>query len=366
MCSRRVFLNTSLGLLACSSVFNSCSTDYPDSGYNKTVEETWKHSYEAAIRQKDIYRELVRYATLAASSHNTQCWNFKLENNGITILPDYSRRCPVVDPDDHHLFSSLGCAAENLVHAARNFGLESNVSYDKSGDRINLEFEKSKPVSTKLFKVIPLRQSTRSEYDGEPLSSEELRLLETAAGDENVNVILFTDSNKIENILEYVIQGNTSQVNDPEFVEELKEWIRFSESEALKKLDGLYSKTTGNPSVPRWLGELMFRFFFTAGNENEKYAKQVRSSSGIAIFVSVDNKKNWINAGRAYERFALQAAALGLKTAFINQPVEVATLRSQFATWLGIGARRPDLIIRFGRGPDMPRTLRRPVESVII
>jgi hypothetical protein len=27
------------------------------------------------------------------------------------ILPDLSRRCPAVDPDDHHLFVSLGCAA---------------------------------------------------------------------------------------------------------------------------------------------------------------------------------------------------------------------------------------------------------------
>ncbi|MGH1559991.1 hypothetical protein ACRAWD_24530 [Caulobacter segnis] len=30
----------------------------------------------------------------------------------IEILPDLSRRTPVVDPDDHHLFVSLGCALE--------------------------------------------------------------------------------------------------------------------------------------------------------------------------------------------------------------------------------------------------------------
>ena len=60
-------------------------------------------------------RELIRHATLAASSHNTQPWSFRVRPDAITILPDFSRRCPAVDPDDSHLFKSLGCAAEKLV-----------------------------------------------------------------------------------------------------------------------------------------------------------------------------------------------------------------------------------------------------------
>jgi hypothetical protein len=49
----------------------------------------------------------------------------------------------------------------------------------------------------------------------------------------------------------------------------------------------------------------------------------------------------------------------------INQPVEVSVLRPQFAAFLGIGNHRPDLGARFGRGPQMPRSLRRPVEAVL-
>src|SRR5690554_6136947 len=47
---------------------------------------------------------LLRYATLAANGHNTQPWRFRVQPDEITIEPDYSRRTPVVDPDDHHLF----------------------------------------------------------------------------------------------------------------------------------------------------------------------------------------------------------------------------------------------------------------------
>ena len=61
------------------------------------------------FRNELDYRELIRLATLAASSHNTQPWRFQIEEGCIRIFPDYDRRCPVVDPDDAHLFKSLGC-----------------------------------------------------------------------------------------------------------------------------------------------------------------------------------------------------------------------------------------------------------------
>ena len=37
----------------------------------------------------------------------------------------------------------------------------------------------------------------------------------------------------------------------------------------------------------------------------------------------------------------------------------------QFARMLGLGERRPDMLLRFGRGPLLPRSLRRPVAEVL-
>ena len=87
----------------------------------------------------------------------------------------------------------------------------------------------------------------------------------------------------------------------------------------------------------------------------------------VAVFVSEANDKtHWTETGPCYERFALQAAALGIRNALLNQPVEVAAIRPQFAAWLDIGALRPDLVVRFGRGPKMPQSLRRPVKAVLV
>jgi hypothetical protein len=107
--------------------------------------------------------------------------------------------------------------------------------------------------------------------------------------------------------------------------------------------------------------------FLTPKSENERYARQIRNSLGLAVFVSQANDKaNWIEAGRCYERFALQATALGLRNAFLNQPVEVSAMRPQFAASLGLGSQRPDLVVRLGRGSAMPVSMRRPVQALLL
>jgi hypothetical protein len=365
MMTRRQVLTPSPVLLGSAPVVARSASEQ---GYEAAVRRTWRHSDGALGAGPALQREFVRYATLAASSHNTQPWKFKLEDRRISLLPDLGRRCSAVDPDDHHLFVSLGCAAENLVQAAAANGLHSEVNFDTAGDgAVRIALETASVTRSPLFEAIPQRQCTRADCDGKPVSADDLKLLEQAGIGHGVRVLLLTDKSKMESVLEYVVQANTAQVNDDAFVDELRAWIRFSEREVLEKGDGLFARSSGNPTLPRWLGSLMFSLVFTAKAENVKYAKQMRSSAGVAVFVSdANDKAHWVEAGRCYERFGLQAAALGIRNAFLNQPVEVKPIRPQFASFLGIGQQRPDLVVRFGRGPKMPPSLRRPVDAVII
>lgn len=367
MVTRREFILSGSATLATLAAVASCSSETTDAGYANAASNTWRHGMADAGDNSALLRELVRCATLAPSSHNTQCWKFRLEHRSISILPDFSRRCPAVDPDDHHLFVSIGCAAENLLQAALANGLYGNLVFnDSAGKLLRIALEPSRAVATSLFNAIPERQSTRAEYDGKPISARELALLEKASQGNGVRVILLTGREALEKVLEYVVQGNTAQMHDPAFVEELKAWIRFNADDAVRTGDGLYAASSGNPSVPSWIGRLLFGLFFTPKVENEKYAKHVRSSAGIAVFVSEgESPAQWIEVGRCYERFALQSAALGIRNSMLNQPVEVPTLRPQFASFLGVGGRRPDLVVRFGRGPKLPPSLRRPIDAVL-
>jgi hypothetical protein len=339
----------------------------PAEDYESAIANTWRIGPLQGLQGAALSEELVRYATLAPSSHNTQCWRFALEPRVITILPDLRRRCPVVDPDDHHLFVSLGCAAENLVQAAHAFGLYGEVSFDRASDSVRIALQPTVARSTASFLAMAQRQSTRGVYDGKALPTQELKLLEAAGNSPRVRMVLLEERAALAHLLELVIQGNTTQLDDKAFVAELKQWIRFSSRQAVLRGDGLYVKSSGNPALPQWLGERMFEWVLSAKSENDKITQQLRSSAGVAVFVgNAADPAHRVDVGRAYERFALQAAALGVRTAHLNQPVEVAALRAPLARLLGAGSARPDLVIRFGHGPAMPPSLRRPVKSVIV
>ncbi len=311
-------------------------------------------------------RDLVRFATLAANAHNTQAWKFRATENKIEILPDFDRRTQVVDPDDHHLFASLGCAAENLAIAAASRGQPGELTFEPGADgSVRFDFTTGASDQIELCDAIPQRQCTRADYDTTTVSRADLATLVQASAIPGVDLVLVTDPAQISQLRDLVIAGNTTQMADPAFTAELKSWLRFNPRSAAQSGDGLFSATSGNPALPDWLGPLMFDWTVTAKDENEKYARQIASSAGLAVFVTAkDDPEHWVLAGRACQRFALQATALGLKHAFLNQPVEVPGLRDDVAALLGLPGRRPDLVMRFGRGPTMPFSARRPVEQV--
>jgi nitroreductase len=330
--------------------------------YNASVAAT-----RARLSEAPEMRDLIRYATLAANSHNTQPWRFKVADGSIQMLPDFTRRIPVVDGDDHHIFASLGCAAENLAIAASARGKAGALTFQSTdGGSILFKPGSGTTSAATVLDAIPLRQSTRTDYDGRPVSAADLTLLAEAAKLADVDVVFVTERAQINRVRDLIIEANTAQMADPAFARELKSWIRFNPSEAMASGDGLFAPLSGNPIMPSWAAPTLFSWFFQTESENAKYLKQIDSSAGLAIFVSAAaNPENWILAGRASQRFALQATALGLKHAFVNQPVEVAKFRPDLAALIGLPGRRPDLVMRFGYAAALPFSARRPVEAVL-
>jgi nitroreductase len=311
---------------------------------------------------------LLRFATLAPNSHNTQPWRFAVDGRNVSIYPDPARKTPVVDPDDHHLFLSLGCAAENLLLAGAANGLPGGMMYWGTGrERVDVTLEPGKADENQLYRAIPARQSTRSVYDGRQIPVAEVQQLEKAARIEGVSIKFLTDANQREAVLERVIAGNSAQMDDPAFVRELKKWIRFNATQALETRDGLFGPCSGNRTSPALIGKTFFSRFYDKQDENRKYAAQIRSSAGIAVFAGDKaDKDHWVKVGRSFQRFALQATALGIRHALINQPIEVPAVRTEFAQWLGMADQRPDLVVRFGYAPPLPMSLRRAVKDALI
>jgi len=312
-------------------------------------------------------RELIRMATLAASSHNTQPWKFLPSTDAITIRADLTRRCPAVDPDDAHLYKSLGCAAENMVQAAAVQGIAATVSVDRTDREVRVDFDgTTDPGPTPLADAILTRQCTRDSYDGRPVTPDDLAALEAAGTLGSAHCVCITGADRLGEVAAFVTRGNLTQLNDARFRRELVSWIRFNPATALATRDGLAGRTTGQPAVPTWFGTALQRILLKADTQAKVDAERLASSAGVTVFVTPgDDVSDWVDAGRACQRYALQAEALDIRTAFINQPIEVTDLRPEFESWLGLTDERVHLAVRFGHGAKVPYSLRRPIDDVV-
>jgi hypothetical protein len=324
----------------------------------------------AAVIPRNELLELVRHAVMAPSGHNTQPWRFALLGDRIEIHPDLSRRLPVVDPDDHALYISLGAALENLRIAALQRGRYPTTEYFPAaapGSLVVHLRRRTRAIETELFRAIPDRQSTRSSYDGRPIPAADLRELEKASAVEGVRFRLFTEKNDLAAVTDLVKEGNRWQMCDPAFVQELIDWVRFSRKEAKVHTDGLIGPVMGMPVVPRWLGERVMRLMLRPESEAARAEKLIRSSAALMLFVAEKNdREHWVKLGQSFERVALAATVRGIRQAHLNMPCEVLEVRKQFQQYLGLVDEQPLLLLRIGYGKLMPRSPRRPVEAVIL
>jgi nitroreductase len=315
---------------------------------------------------------LIRYATLAPSGHNTQPWLFSAGDEAIRIYPDFSRRLPVVDPDDHALYISLGCAAENLAIAAAHHGLAASVEPfpdDEPAECIRVRLAQGGSSDAgPLFRAIHERQSNRQKYHRKPIPAADIDQLLTANTHGAISVRAFDPTHPdCGPIIDFVREGNVTQFNDRAFVDELVSWIRFSAADARARQDGLTASALGFPSIPRWLGKWIMTALVKPDSEASKQAQAIGSSALLLLFIAQrDDKRQWFEVGRSFERVALTATALGIAHAHVNMPCEVVPIRKRLAQHLGLAPEaQPLLLIRLGYAKPLPQAPRRPVEQVM-
>lgn len=339
-------------------------------GYGQRVRAASRYTEAAAVARLPMnltvtgpepLAELVRMATLAPNSHNTQGWTFTALPDGVRIAVDPARRTPVVDPDDHHLFVSLGAALETLVIAATAYGITASPDVAADG-AVTLTFADGAPPSP-LLPAITLRQSHRGLYDGTALTDADRSAL---IADPDLRLI--EDAPTRTALRDLTVAAYGAQMEDADYRAELKSWLRFSQGAALATEDGLFSGCSGSPALPQIMGEGLFGMLVTAKGQSEALAAQIDSSPALAMMVSdPDTPTGRIDTGRRLARVGLVAAAKGLAMAHVNPALESADGRAEVARLAGLTSGRPSLLLRLGRAAaPMPYSLRRPPAQILL
>jgi len=310
----------------------------------------------------------VRYATLAPSSHNAQPWFFALRSEGIDLYADRLRALPVVDPEDRELTISCGAALETLRIAMARFGMrhETDLVPDaRNPDHLaRVRVSHLGPATADpLFDAIPQRRTNRVAYRTDAVPREVVLALESEPRADGVwfhKVPSLDDRLAVADLVE---EADRLQMRDPRFRRELAAWVHPNRTAAR---DGMPGYAFGLGDAASTLGPLVLRTF-DLGERQAATDRDIALKSPLlgVIGTDADGVRPWLETGVALARVLLRATALGLATAFLNQPVEVDELRPRLATAIDRNGL-PQLLLRFGYAEAARPSPRRALADVLL
>lgn len=315
---------------------------------------------------------ILNYVILAPSSHNTQPWLFKIDSEAIYLYADRSRGLFITDPEGRELVISCGTALFNLRVALHHFGYKGEIITfpDPANADLLACIKLGNPIKEStdnklLFSAIPKRHTNRLNYQWWDAPQSLLRWLQSDAELEGAWLHIVKHSTIRHQIAELVVQAEHLLMADPNYRQELANWIRPANN---KTHDGIPAYAQGidehfDFATP--LFALVLQTFDLGNSLAERSRKLVEESPAIVVLgTKNDTSNNWLAAGQALERILLRSQAVGLSCSFLNQPVQIPQLRSELSKVLS-QAGFPQIILRLGFCKQVKPTPRRKVEEVL-
>lgn len=311
----------------------------------------------------------VRYAILAPSSHNTQPWLFRVGPGGLELYADRARALPVVDPADRALVMSCGAALYTLRVALHRFGCQEvvNLLPDARDEdllaRVTLDgVYEPRDEDLALFAAIPKRHTNRHPFEGRTPPTALVSLLAAAAVHEGAWLQVLEGIQRAM-LADLIAQGDQLQMRDRRFRRELAAWMTPNRS---RSRDGIPGYALGYGTVMSAAGPLVIRTFDVGKGQAAKNEALALGSPVLAVLgTTTDETRDWLVAGQALQHVLLRACVEGVSASFLNQPVEVVSLRTQLQVLSG-SQGYPQLVLRLGYGEAPKATPRRPVEEVLL
>ncbi|AQZ63275.1 hypothetical protein BKM31_19020 [[Actinomadura] parvosata subsp. kistnae] len=300
-------------------------------------------------------RRLLLAAGQAPSILNTQPWRFQVRDGQIIdLLADWDRWLPVSDPRGRSLHVSCGAALYNLRIAARAAGRQPTVRLLPDLDhapevlaRLDLsERERATAEARRLYELIPQRRTSRVPFDERPLPPRAMTDLRTAASAERAR-LLFLDQRSATDLLDYAAIAQDRLAGDAAYLAELAAWSTGEGVPAYVR----GPQASGDVDPVRDFGHRTGRARF------EPHPR-------LAVLTTAgDEPIDWLRAGQALQHVLLVAAGHSLSASFLNQPLDLRDMRHRTDPRHRRG--HPQMIMRLGHGPAVPRAPRRPVTELL-
>jgi hypothetical protein len=324
----------------------------------------------STTKAKRVFRLALEYAVLAPSSHNTQPWLFRINDDTLELFADKTRILKTIDPRGRELIMSCGAALYTLRLTLRSFGyretteLLPNPNSENFLARVTLiGTQQPNQDDKRLFLEIPNRHTQRGRFTEKALDTAIVNELELAAKLEGADLYITRNENTRGLIADLIARGDKLQWSDPAFRDEIATWTHSSRSE---NQDGIPGYALHINDAASYLTPFIIRRFDMGRGQAVKDQELAENSSALAVLhTPEDTPYFWLLAGQSLAHVLLRARFHNVQASFFNQPVEVDALRSQLQQTLGLSGM-PQLLFRLGYGEEAKATPRRDIDDVVI
>lgn len=335
----------------------------------------------------DVRLDALRHAILAPNPHNRQPWRLRLEGaDSVLVSCDPDKRLPATDPFDRQITIGFGTFIETARIAATARGQRLTVEPFPeglpAGDRLDarplarLRFAAAPGLARDpLFPAIPLRRSTKTEYDlSRPVPAGRIAAL--MAPQPGVGIGATADPARLAPLRAAIVDGVRIEFGLPRTMQESIDVMRIGAAEADASPDGL---AIGGPMVEALAatGQLSrvaladpASFAFKTGLD-QQIAIQGSIPALIWVTTPGNGRLDQLAAGQAWARINLLATALGLAVHPASQTLqefpEMAARLAEVHRLLGSAAPgRVQMLCRLGVGPAVPPTPRWPLARHLV
>ncbi|MCM2369716.1 Acg family FMN-binding oxidoreductase [Aporhodopirellula aestuarii] len=333
-----------------------------------TYNDAAMHQRTACLKKR--IRQAIEHAVMAPSGHNAQPWKFRMHRDSVDILADRNRSLPVVDPDDRELTISCGAALFHLRLALHHDALSTLVRVlpDPANSDLLARVRISGPHTSdedeaELFRAIPKRRTNRNVFDAAPVPPSVHDEWYLDAKSEGCWIQLFDEEETKHAIADLVTEGDLIQGSDKAFRHELAKWVHSNRSACR---DGMPGYAHGVGTLASYLGPVLVRTFDWGEGQAAK-DRQLAEGSPLLVIIGTprDTPADWIACGQTLAKMLLRGTSRGLSASFLNQPIEVASLRPQLNE-LCENEGFSQILLRWGYGREVQPTPRRNIEEMLI
>lgn len=299
----------------------------------KDIRDIDKNSFFNQKNLEEKIKFVLQYAILAPSTHNSQPWLFKIENNSCQIYIDPSVSIKEADPLGRDLYISLGCFLENLIIAAKYFKVFENINYRLNEEerlvaeiifKDNSDIKNTDGNFEKILNAIVKRFNARGIFEKEKISGDILNKISTLNDFENLKIDFGIDKGRIEKLAGLTAEGLKIAYANADFRKEMSKWINNNFS---KKLFGIPGYSLRMPSLISIIFPILVRFFNIGKKLGWLNYQSMNSAPSVCVISAKNNSPMiWLQTGRLAERLMLEFNSLNIKTSVFVASLEMGDL----------------------------------------